>query len=191
MMKQIKRMLFDCVSSASTSAVVSTPINLVHFETFLGTFLRSIHMLVSRPANGLSAAATFFRVDARAKNRWFNVPLIKASTRIMASGGAGFSGRTVLCVGGIKYLYPAYRQIIEDENAHFLSFHGSYDAPIIDLHRLLEKSDLIICPIDCIRHEAFWITKRHCERLCKPFVMLDKSRITTFYNGIRMLKNLQ
>lgn len=116
------------------------------------------------------------------------IPLVKASTAIAETSPGCLKGKCVLCVGGQLHMYPAYRQIVEDAGGRFLSFHGAADAALTGLRTLLSNADLIICPIDCVRHEAFFLTKDYCERSRKPCVMLDKSRVTTFYNGVRMLK---
>lgn len=116
------------------------------------------------------------------------MPLVKASTAIAETNPGCLKGKCVLCVGGQLHMYPAYRQIVEDAGGRFLSFHGAADAAMAELHTLLVDADLIVCPLDCVRHEAFFVTKNYCKRARKPCVMLDKSRVTTFYNGIRMLK---
>ncbi|MCB1936888.1 MAG: DUF2325 domain-containing protein [Nitrosomonas sp.] len=122
------------------------------------------------------------------------IPLIKASTFIADDYHNTLKRKSVLCVGGQIRLYPAYRQIVEDAGGQFMSFHGADNATdaagsdLSDLYTLLNQADMIICPIDCIRHDAFFVVKEYCEHSSKPCVMLDKSRITAFYNGIRMLQ---
>ncbi|SEM95863.1 hypothetical protein SAMN05216325_10525 [Nitrosomonas marina] len=174
---------------ASAGTVTSMPVTSVRFQPF-GAILRCLKAFINQPAVPGSVSARQSERSARPVSRLSNVPVIKACTRLEESNNTNFAGRSVLCVGGQKHLYPAYQQIIEDAGGRFLCFHGGNDASLDSLHRLLALTDLVICPIDCIRHEAFWITKRYCERLRKPCVMLDKSRITAFYNGIRMLRSI-
>ncbi|PTN12995.1 hypothetical protein SAMN05216302_100120 [Nitrosomonas aestuarii] len=181
-------MVFDGAPPARTSANTETFVSfsvLPRFESFLATALRSIMNFISKSDSAVfvSAPPTLSKIDG--------IPLIKASTRIAEADNSAFSGRTVLCVGGRILLYPAYRQIVEDAGGKFLSFHSGADMSLIDLHKLLQNTDMVICSIDCIRHEAYFVTKRYCEHFSKPCVILDRSRITTFYNGIRMLKNFQ
>ncbi len=178
-------MLSDSVSPLSTNTVISIPSTFVSLEIFLGKISHHFQILTDQVSSALQVP------KVQPRNTQLDIPLIKASTRFVAPDNATFAGRTVLCVGGQKNLYPAYRQIVEDAMGKFSSFHGSYNASLTELHMLLQKSSFIICPIDCVRHEAFLLTKRHCNQFCKPCVMLDKSRVTTFYNGIRMLKTLQ
>jgi len=191
-MKRIKKMLSDCTTPSSTGAAMSIPNTSVSFEIIIDRVFHNFQLTTNRLSNAvLTPGVLSLRADKQLQNKQFDIPLVKASTRIVAPDNVTFAGRTVLCVGGQKNLYPAYRQIVEDADGQFSSFHGSYNASMAKLSTLLEKSDLVICPIDCVRHEAFWLTKHYCKRFCKPCVMLDKSRVTTFYNGVRMLKNIQ
>ncbi|MCB1984355.1 MAG: DUF2325 domain-containing protein [Burkholderiales bacterium] len=184
-MKFMKKLVFDFVSPATGHATASiSPFSvLARFETLLDTALHGVNTII-RKASTINPAST-------KKSSAVSIPLIKASTPVFDKRDARLAGRSILCVGGQKHLYPAYRQIVEDAGGHFLSFHSRADTPLSELHKLLNVTDMVICPIDCIRHEAFFVTKRYCDRFHKPCVMLDKSRVTTFYNGIRMLKNLQ
>jgi len=157
------------------------------FKSQLMLLLQNIERVINRPI-----AKRFTSADlSEIRYGQSLIPLIKASTSLGVADNKCFAGRFVLCVGGQMQLYPAYRQIIEDAGGSFISFHGGAEASLLLLQKLLDDADMVICPIDCIRHEAFFITKNYCEYFCKPCVMLDKSRITTFYNGIQALKNLQ
>lgn len=93
------------------------------------------------------------------------------------------AGRSVLCVGGRIKLYPEYSQLIENSGGSFIAFHGAPDDCLDKLPQLLEKADMIICPIDCVNHDAFLIVKRYCKYSCKPCVLLDRSKIDTFSTG--------
>ncbi|MEZ4720279.1 MAG: DUF2325 domain-containing protein [Flavobacteriales bacterium] len=116
------------------------------------------------------------------------MPLVKASTAIVKRIRAVWKENACSALAASCKCQPAYRQIVEDAGGRFLSFHGAANAAMAELHTLLADADLIVCPLDCVRHEAFFVTKDYCKRARKPCVMLDKSRVTTFYNGVRMLK---
>ncbi|SER15742.1 hypothetical protein SAMN05421690_101041 [Nitrosomonas sp. Nm51] len=183
-------MVFDLVLPFPVNAGTPTFITPIRVAPLDAVF-RFVRALIGHSDTVLPPSTIQSETADRSGIRQFHVPLIKASTLITELHNASFSGRSVLCVGGRMHLYPAYRQIIEDAGGSFLYFHGGNDVPLASLNRLLVLTDLVICPIDCIRHEAFWVTKHYCERFRKPCVMLDKSRVTTFYNGVRMLKKLQ
>lgn len=124
-------------------------------------------------------------------------PLIKSSfparnTTIndQTNGGSGchfLAGRSVLCVGGRAKLYPEYNQLIENSGGSLLTFHGNPNDQLSNLPLLLEQTDMVICPIDCVNHEAFLIVKYYCQCSDKPCVLLDRSEINTFCRGISAL----
>jgi len=97
------------------------------------------------------------------------------------------AGRSVLCVGGRIKLYPEYSQLIENSGGSFIAFHGNPDDRLDNLPQLLEDADMIVCPVDCVNHEAFFTVKHYCKYSGKPCVLLDRSEVDTFDIGIHML----
>lgn len=97
------------------------------------------------------------------------------------------SGRSVLCVGGRMTLYPGYGQLVESFGGNFLSFRGNPNDHLDHLRQLLNTADAVICPVDCINHEAFFVVKQYCRHSGKPCVMLDRSALNTFRQGINIL----
>ena len=97
------------------------------------------------------------------------------------------AGRSVLCVGGRLKLYPEYHQLIKNSGGHLMTFHGDPNDPLDNLPQLLEKADMIICPVDCVNHQAFFIVKYYCKYSGKPCVLLDRSETNTFCRGISTL----
>jgi Uncharacterized protein conserved in bacteria (DUF2325) len=190
-MRLIKKMISSLIPPAALNpaAVIMFPAAFIRSERSDLSILKNIKRFILSTIDKQFAVAKFvspvkFPVD----EQFSAIPLVKASTAIAEANPGCLKGKCVLCVGGQLQMYPAYRQIVEDAGGRFLSFHGAADAALTGLCTLLSNADLIICPIDCVRHEAFFLTKDYCERSRKPCVMLDKSRVTTFYNGIRMLK---
>lgn len=187
-MKWLKKTVFDVISPV-VNALVMTP-----------------DAALARPDGGVNVRNVFRRqvtdsADTRGTvikpTRFGTVqrlPLVKASTSIADVCQSTLKQKSVFCIGGQIQLYPAYRQIVEDAGGRFMSFHGAADsihadeADLSELRARLNQADMIICPLDCIRHDMFFVVREYCIHSGKPCVMLDKSRITTFYNGIRHLK---
>lgn len=123
-------------------------------------------------------------------------PLIKASSnnpndmRSHHYGTAHLKNRSILCVGGRIKLYSQYERLIAARGGHFLAFHGDANDSLDHLLPLLEMADLIICPVDCVNHEAFLIAKRFCRCSQKPCVLLDRSDVRTFNAGIQALSKV-
>lgn len=125
-------------------------------------------------------------------------PLIKATSPIK-NGNANnedqtnnrsnnlLEGRSVLCVGGRIKFYPEYNQLIENSGGNLMIFHGDSNDHLDNLPQLLEEADMIICPIDCVNHEAFFIVKYYCKYSDKPCILLDRSEVNTFCRGINIL----
>ncbi|MBX3616524.1 DUF2325 domain-containing protein [Nitrosomonas sp.] len=131
-------------------------------------------------------------------------PLIKASSKInTAIAGnsndvwdhycdtAHLKNRSVLCVGGRIKLYSYYERLVATCGGHFLAFHGDANDSLDRLPLLLEMADMIICPVDCVNHEAFLMVKRFCRYTQKPCVLLDRSEIKTFNAGIQALSTIR
>ncbi|MFN8719368.1 MAG: DUF2325 domain-containing protein [Rhodospirillales bacterium] len=53
---------------------------------------------------------------------------------------------------------------------------------------MVERCDLVFCPIDCISHDACRRAKQLCKRLRKPFVPLRSSGSAGFFAVLRELE---
>jgi hypothetical protein len=102
-------------------------------------------------------------------------------------GNRYLTGYSVLCVGGRIKLYPEYKKFIEHSGGNLVTFHGNPNDQLSKLPQLLAKTDMIICPLDCVNHEAFFIVKCYCQCSGKLCVLLDRSEIETFCKGINKL----
>ncbi|TXI29376.1 MAG: DUF2325 domain-containing protein [Nitrosomonas oligotropha] len=103
------------------------------------------------------------------------------------NSGCQLAGRSVLCVGGRIRLYPEYSQLVKSCDGCFMGFHGGSHDHLEDLPKLLKQADMIICPVDCINHEAFFTVKHYCKHSGKPCVLLARSEVNTFQAGIGAL----
>jgi hypothetical protein len=104
------------------------------------------------------------------------------------------AAQKVLCVGGKAALYPEYRRVVEASGAS-LFFYRSDTRPtsLASCHalpKLLSQVDMVVCPIDCVNHEAYFTAKRYCKYYGKPYVLLDRSDIPTFRKGVATLAEL-
>jgi hypothetical protein len=111
--------------------------------------------------------------------------------RATLEGNFDLAARKVLCVGGKAALYPEYRRVVEASGAT-LFFYRSDPRPTSGqgLPTLLAQVDMVVCPIDCVNHEAYFAAKRYCKYSGKPYVLLDRSDIPTFRKGVVTLAEL-
>lgn len=101
--------------------------------------------------------------------------------------GFALSGRSVLCVGGRAALYPEYRRTVETSGGKFLLYRGDLcdDAP--RLSAMLARADAVVCPVDCVNHEAYFTVKHYCKHSGKPCALLERSDLLTFHKGVKIL----
>ena len=99
----------------------------------------------------------------------------------------GLAGRCVLCVGGQAPLLPQYRQLAERLGVHLIHHDGGREQHIALLPDLLEASDAVICPMDCVGHQAYYQLKSHCKRKRKPCVLTRNSGIAGFAAALRRI----
>jgi hypothetical protein len=193
-MRFVKKMVSSLIPSAALNpaSVITFPVAFIRSERSGPDILSALknlgRFILDTTAMQTAVAKSVSPVKHSMDAQLHTMPLVKASTAIVETNPGCLKGKCVLCVGGQLQMYPAYRQIVEDAGGRFLGFHGAADVAMAELHPLLADADLIVCSLDCVRHEAFFVTKDYCKRARKPCVILDKSRVTTFYNGVRMLK---
>ena len=99
-------------------------------------------------------------------------------------GGSDLGGRSVLCVGGRAALYPEYRRLVEEAGGRFLIHDGGLQDNLTRLPAMLARADVVVCPADCLSHNAYYAVKRYCKRFGKPCALLDRSGLTTFRKGV-------
>jgi hypothetical protein len=53
---------------------------------------------------------------------------------------------------------------------------------------LVDRADFVLCPIDCVSHQACLKVKVLCRRRAKPFVPLRSSSASSFARAIKALQ---
>ena len=102
-------------------------------------------------------------------------------------GGIDLSGRRILCVGGRGSLNGHYRALVERCNGELVRHDGGLEDNRARLEALLASADAVICPVDCVSHDASLRTKRFCKRHAKPCVMLKRSGVGAFALALSQL----
>lgn len=101
--------------------------------------------------------------------------------------GRWLAGQSILFIGGRAALYPQYRSLIEAAGGHLVLFRQSRSNAVTDLTTWLNRVNQIICPVDCIRHEDFFMVRNYCERTGKPCFLLPRSDMKTFARAVERL----
>ncbi|MBI5330779.1 MAG: DUF2325 domain-containing protein [Betaproteobacteria bacterium] len=97
------------------------------------------------------------------------------------------AGRCVLCVGGRTPLLPHYRQLAERLGVRLLHHDGGREEHLSRLPDLLNASDAVVCPTDCVGHLAYYQLKKHCKQTNKPCVLAKNSSVAGFAAALTRL----
>jgi hypothetical protein len=96
-------------------------------------------------------------------------------------------GRCVLCVGGRTPLLPQYRALAERLGVRLIHHDGGKEEALARLPDLLNASDAVICPTDCVGHLAYYQLKKHCKQNGKPCVLTRNSGVAGFAAALTRL----
>lgn len=100
---------------------------------------------------------------------------------------ADLNGRCILCVGGRRGLHDRYREVVEAAGGEFLHHDGGIEHSDQRLHQLLERADQVVCPVNCVSHQATRCIKNHCKRSGLPCLFLESASVTAFSRALPRL----
>jgi hypothetical protein len=98
--------------------------------------------------------------------------------------GPDLCGKTILYVGGLHKMVSLYRQLVESHGGNFLHHDGGKEASRAILPKMLSTADAVLCPIDCISHDACTCVKKICKQYQKPYVMMRSSGLSSLAKGL-------
>lgn len=101
--------------------------------------------------------------------------------------GQDLCGKTVLYVGGLHKMIPRYRQVVEQCGGNFIHHDGGRESSKHMLPKLLTGADAVLCPVDCISHDACKRVKKVCKQYSKPFVMMRSSGLSSLARGLQTI----
>ena len=93
--------------------------------------------------------------------------------------------RCVLFVGGRNRQCAHFRALVERHNGEFIHHDGGLEESHHRLATLLARADMVLCPLDCISHDAMNRIKRDCKRFGTPLRILPQSSLAAFTQGLR------
>ena len=98
-------------------------------------------------------------------------------------------GRCVLCVGGRTALVSQYRILAERLGIRLIHHDGGQEEALSRLPDMINSADAVICPTDCVSHNAYYQLKRHCKRTGKPCVLFKGASISGFAVALARLSS--
>ncbi|MGD2075809.1 MAG: DUF2325 domain-containing protein [Gammaproteobacteria bacterium] len=96
-------------------------------------------------------------------------------------------GRCILYVGGRSRQCAHFRALVERQNGQFLHHEGGLHGGRLQLGAMLPKADVVLCPLDCVSHDAANRIKQFCKRYGKKLVLLPRSSLAAFTRGLTEL----
>ncbi|MCL0070863.1 DUF2325 domain-containing protein [Dehalococcoidia bacterium] len=90
------------------------------------------------------------------------------------------NGKRVAFVGGLESFVSHYQQVVEHLGGTF-SFHsGNYTGGNREIEKLVDKADVVFCPVDFNSHHACRCVKKACKLTGKPCYFLRSSSLSMF-----------
>jgi hypothetical protein len=93
-------------------------------------------------------------------------------------------GKCVLYVGGRSGLRPHYRLLGERFGCRVLHHDGGLEQSAQRLQQLLSRADAVVCPVDCVSHEACALVKRLCRSSMKPVRFARSSGLSSLASAL-------
>ncbi len=94
------------------------------------------------------------------------------------------NGMRVAYVGGVESLTPHYREVIESFGGTFCYHCGRCIQGRKEIEGIVEKTDVIFCPVDINSHNACRYVKKACKIRDKPCYFLRSASLSMFVKGL-------
>lgn len=78
---------------------------------------------------------------------------------------------------------------MEQNGGQFLHHDGGIGDGHARLASLLPKADAVLCPLDCISHDAMYRIKKFCKHNGKPLALLPRASLSAFTAGLHQVVN--
>jgi hypothetical protein len=96
-------------------------------------------------------------------------------------------GKCVLYVGGRSGLKGQYRLLGKRFGCEVLHHDGGVEQSPQHLQQLLSKADAVVCPVDCVSHDACALVKRMCKSSMKPVLFARSSGLSSLASSLAAL----
>jgi hypothetical protein len=100
-------------------------------------------------------------------------------------------GVKVAFVGGVESLVPHYRDIVRCLGGDFCYHCGRCSVGRREIEELVNKTDVVFCPLDINSHNACRYVKKACKLRNKPCYFLRSSSLTTLRSELAVFAENQ
>ena len=101
--------------------------------------------------------------------------------------GGGLAGKRVLYVGGRSSLVSHYKVLAEKFGCELIHHDGGREQSSHRLWELLGCADAVVCPVDCVSHEACSLVKQACKGCLKPLILARSSGLSSLARSLAEL----
>ncbi|RJS71000.1 DUF2325 domain-containing protein [Methanophagales archaeon] len=98
--------------------------------------------------------------------------------------GPLLKGVRVAYVGGVESLESCYKEMAESFGCLFCYHCGHCERGKRAIESLVEKNDVIFCPVDINSHNACRMIKEACKQRSKPYYFLRSSGLSALKKGL-------
>ncbi|OIO04021.1 MAG: hypothetical protein AUJ49_03620 [Desulfovibrionaceae bacterium CG1_02_65_16] len=96
-------------------------------------------------------------------------------------------GKCVLYVGGRTGLKSEYKTLGARFGCELLHHDGGLEQSAQRLRQLLSRADAVVCPVDCVSHDACAMVKRLCRGASKPVLFARSSGLSGLASSLTEL----
>lgn len=97
------------------------------------------------------------------------------------------AGKRVLYVGGRCSLVAHYKVLAEKFGCELTHHDGGREQSAHRLWELLGAADAVVCPVDCVSHEACALVKQACKGCVKPLILARSSGLSSLARSLAEL----
>ncbi len=94
-------------------------------------------------------------------------------------------GQSVAYVGGRPATISNFRGLVENCNGSLIHHDGGIQDNMKSLAGVLNRADIVLCPVECVSHGACNKAKSYCKRTAKPFVPLRTTGVSSLLSGLK------
>ena len=140
------------------------------------------HLFPASDLTSSNADADQMSVPSRA-------PMHAPHPRRAIGGGQAdhLTGRAILYVGGRQNLLPHYRKAVQEVGGRFEHHDGGVECSMERLGSSLSQVDCVVCPIDCVSHNACQKIKDMCRKLGTEIRFLRAASVSALTEELETL----
>jgi hypothetical protein len=98
-------------------------------------------------------------------------------------------GCSILYLGGKSKLVPHLEHHARNTGASFMHHDGGLEDNITRIDAVLPSVDCVVCPVNCISHDACLRAKHGCQKLGKVFLPLKNDSQACFKQALKQLSH--